>query len=74
MAKELSEFQQLESFFNTCKLPSSIQLDSGTFVPDVSLFVNKYLDSLRSGEMSETEAAGRYYRLHRLQALLKTNN
>lgn len=69
MAKQLSEFEQLEMFFSTAILPASIQLDSGTHIADVALFVKNNPDVLRSGVMNERAAEGRYYRLNKLKEL-----
>lgn len=71
MASPSQDFEQLESFFSKVELPQSIKLDSGTLVPDVSLFVKNNLDALRSGEMNQVAADGRYYRLGLLKAILE---
>ena len=70
MANETKEFKALEMFFKIAKLPESIQLDQGVFIPDVTKFVENNLSCLRSGEMNEVAAAGRYYRMQQLMNLV----
>lgn len=70
MANTTPEFTALQQFFATAKLPASIQLEPGVFIPDVKKFVENNLVSLGSGEMGEVAAAGRYYRLNKLKDLL----
>lgn len=70
MANETKEFKALEMFFKNAKLPESIQLDQGVFIPDVKKFVENNLSRLGSGEMNEVAAAGRYYRMKQLMNLL----
>lgn len=70
MANESKEFKALEMFFKIAKLPESIQLDQGIFIPDVRRFVEMNLNCLRTGEMNEVAAAGRYYRMQQLMNLV----
>lgn len=70
MANETKEFKVLEMFFQTAKLPENIQLVPGVLIPDVRKFVDSNLNCLRTGEMNEVAAAGRYYRMQQLMALL----
>ncbi len=70
MANETKEFKALEMFFAIAKLPESIQLDQGVLIPDVKKFVENNLSCLRTGEMNEVAAAGRYYRMQQLMGLL----
>lgn len=57
-------------FFKIAKLPESLQLEQGVFIPDVKKFVENNLSCLAAGEMNEVSAAGRYYRLQQLMNLL----
>jgi len=47
MSNKTNEFKELVKYFENAKLPVSIQLDAGVFIPDVKLFVEKNLDGLR---------------------------
>lgn len=71
MTKTTKEFEQIESFFSKAKLPSTIQLEAGVFVPDTKKFVDNNLAALGSGLMNEVASAGRYYRMNRLKELLQ---
>ena len=70
MSQPSAEFLILESFFAHIDLPESIELQPGTKIPDVKLFVETNLERLRSGQMNELASAGRYYRLNLLKNLL----
>lgn len=70
MANETKEFKALEMFFKIAKLPESIQLEQGVLIPDVKKFVEHNLTCLRTGEMNEVAAVGRYYRMEQLKKLL----
>ncbi|MES2003129.1 MAG: hypothetical protein V4450_01310 [Bacteroidota bacterium] len=70
MANTSAEFLELERFFSQARLPESMQLEPGSFIPNVARFVEGNLDSLRSGAMNEVAAAGRYYRMQQLKKLL----
>jgi hypothetical protein len=70
MSQPSAEFLILESFFAHIDLPESIELEPGTKIPDVKLFVEMNLERLRSGQMNEVASAGRYYRMNLLKNLL----
>jgi len=70
MNQPSAEFLILESFFKNIALPESIELEPGTRIPDVKLFVEMNLERLRSGQMNEVASAGRYYRMNLLKKLL----
>lgn len=48
MPNKTKEFKALEMFFKIAKLPESIQLDQGVFIPDVTKFVENNLACLGS--------------------------
>ncbi|MES2373410.1 MAG: hypothetical protein V4557_12570 [Bacteroidota bacterium] len=71
MANTSTEFTKLSAFFQKVSLPPSIELEPGTHIPDVAKFVENNLKVLGSGEMGEVAAAGRWYRMNKLKALLE---
>jgi hypothetical protein len=72
MTKQDTTIEELEMFFATAKIPSTVQLDSGTKITNASTFLESHFSVLKhSGTRGIYEVF--YNRLIHLKELLSAN-